>query len=156
MLFSPFGCIYVPTHLPLSHPFCSHWTNLPRTLLEVTSQIFDTYNYAIAFKAAWQVMQTLEVWADTKSCWELFNLVCVCMCVCVCVCVCDCVCVCVHVYQHSSSFTSWRSSLVGYTGTPPPLVTYQGRCCVSIVRIVNEITRGNVKKWEVSIRTMSG
>ena len=23
MLFSPFGCI-IPTHFPLSHPFCSH------------------------------------------------------------------------------------------------------------------------------------
>ena len=32
-LFSCFGCIYQPTS------FCSHWTNLPRKLLEVTSQI---------------------------------------------------------------------------------------------------------------------
>jgi len=31
--------VYIPAHLPLSHPFCSHWINLSRTLLEVTSQI---------------------------------------------------------------------------------------------------------------------
>ena len=35
MLFSSFGCLYQPI---LSHPF-THWTNLPRKLLEVTSQI---------------------------------------------------------------------------------------------------------------------
>ena len=35
--------VYIPTHLPLSHPLSSHWTNPPRTLLGVTSQIFDTY-----------------------------------------------------------------------------------------------------------------
>ena len=29
----------IPIRLPLSHPFCSYWTNLPRTLLEVASQI---------------------------------------------------------------------------------------------------------------------
>jgi len=29
-------------------------------------------------------------------------------------------------------------------------------CCVSIVRIVNEITRGNVYKWEVSIQSLAG
>ena len=46
-LFSLFGCMYQPTS-----PFCPHWTNLPRTLLEVTSQI--AWNiHAIAFKAAW-------------------------------------------------------------------------------------------------------
>ena len=27
--------------------------------------------YTIAFKGAWQVMQTLEVWADTKSCRDM-------------------------------------------------------------------------------------
>ena len=31
--------VYIPTHLPLSQSFCSHWTNLPKKLLEVTSQI---------------------------------------------------------------------------------------------------------------------
>ena len=46
--------VYIPTHLPLSHPFCSHWTNLPRKLLEVTSQIvwYIQCMLAIAFKAA--------------------------------------------------------------------------------------------------------
>ena len=30
--------VYIPPpNLPLSRPFCSHWINLPRTLLEVTS-----------------------------------------------------------------------------------------------------------------------
>jgi len=29
--------VCIPTHLPLSHPLCSHWTNLPKTLLEVVS-----------------------------------------------------------------------------------------------------------------------
>jgi len=33
--------VYIPTYLPLSYPLslCSHWTNTPRKLLEVTSQI---------------------------------------------------------------------------------------------------------------------
>ena len=60
---------YISTHLPLSHPFCSHWTNLPRTLPEVASQIVWHIDlHTVAFKAAWWVMQTLEVLADTKSC----------------------------------------------------------------------------------------
>ena len=58
--------VFIPIHLrvPLSHPFCSHWANLPRTLLEVASQIV----WHIHAIVAWWVMQTLEVWADTKSC----------------------------------------------------------------------------------------
>ena len=60
---------------PLSHPFCSHWTNLPSTMLKVTSLIVLTHTmYAIAFKAAWWVMQTLEVWADTKLSWDISRL----------------------------------------------------------------------------------
>ena len=48
--------VYISTHLPQSHPFCSHWTNLPRKLLEVTSKIVLTHTmYAIAFKAAWEL-----------------------------------------------------------------------------------------------------
>ena len=55
--------VCIPIHLPMSHLFCSHWTNLPRTLLEVVSQIV----WHIHAIAAWQVMQTMKVWADTKS-----------------------------------------------------------------------------------------
>ena len=43
--FHPLG---VPTHLPLSYPFCSCRTNLPSTLLEVTLQIACDTQYAIA------------------------------------------------------------------------------------------------------------
>ena len=42
--------------LLLSHSFCSHWTNLPRTMLEVASQIV----WHIHAIAAWRVMQTLS------------------------------------------------------------------------------------------------
>ena len=67
--------VYIPTHLPLSHPFCSHWTKIPRTLLEVTSQIVCGHIvHAIQFKAAWRVMVTLDIWADTKSCWDISYL----------------------------------------------------------------------------------
>ena len=46
--------VYIPTHLSLSHPFCSHWTNLPGKLLEVTSQsnCLTHTMYAKAFKVA--------------------------------------------------------------------------------------------------------
>ena len=44
----------------LFHPFWLHWTNFSRSLLEVTSQIV-WHIHAIAFKAAWRVMQTLAV-----------------------------------------------------------------------------------------------
>ena len=63
--------VYIPTHLPcptLSVPTepipqgnCWKWHH----------KLFDTYMYAIAFKAAWRVMQTLEIWADTKSCQDI-------------------------------------------------------------------------------------
>ena len=64
--------VYIPTYLPLSHLFCSH---LPRKLVEVTSLIAWHIQcmLAIAFKAA-RVMQTLEVWADTKSCRDISRL----------------------------------------------------------------------------------
>jgi len=62
--------VCTPIHLPLFHPFCSHWTNLPRILLEVASQIV----WHIHAIAAWRVMQTLEVWADTKSCRDISRL----------------------------------------------------------------------------------
>ena len=65
--------VYIPTHLPPSHSFYSHWINLPRTLLKVTSQIVWQI-HAMAFKAAWWVMQALEFWADTKSCRDLSHL----------------------------------------------------------------------------------
>ena len=65
--------VYIPTHLPQSHNFHSHWIDLPRTLLKVTSQIV-WHIHAMAFKAAWWVMQALEFWADTKSCRDLSHL----------------------------------------------------------------------------------
>ena len=58
--------VCIPIHLPLSHPFCSHWTNLQG----VASQIV----WHIPAIAAWRVMQTLEVWADTKSCRDTSHL----------------------------------------------------------------------------------
>ena len=62
---------FIPTHLPLSHPFCSHWTNLPRTLLEFTSQIVWQI-HAIAFKvgiSGYGNLQTMSTdkWATSKS-----------------------------------------------------------------------------------------
>ena len=39
--------VYIPTHLPLTHPFHSHWTNFPWTLLGVTSQNVWHIRYAI-------------------------------------------------------------------------------------------------------------
>jgi len=66
MLFSPFGCIYQPTspcptlsaHTePTSQGNCWKWHHI----------LFDTYNVCYSIKAAWRVMQTLEIWADTKS-----------------------------------------------------------------------------------------
>jgi len=56
MLFSPW--VYIPTHLPLGQ----------------TSQIV-WHIHARAFKAARLVMQTLEVWTDTKSCRDISRLV---------------------------------------------------------------------------------
>jgi len=50
--------VCIPIHLPLSHPFCSQWTNLPSTLLEVASRI--VWHIVMHAIAAWQVMLTLS------------------------------------------------------------------------------------------------
>ena len=66
--------VYIATHLPLFHPsthtidnLCSHWTNLPITLLEVTVWPI----HAIAFKAAWQVL--CRHWQLKGLQWPLHN-----------------------------------------------------------------------------------
>ena len=69
--FFPLG---LPTHLHLSHLFCSH-----RTKGHCLWIVWHTH--AIALKAECRVMQTLAVkgvtmssawfWADTKSCWNI-------------------------------------------------------------------------------------
>ena len=67
LLFSPFGYIYQPTSPCPTVSAHTEPIRLPMILLEVTSQIV----WHIHAIAAWRVLQTLEVWADTKSCWDI-------------------------------------------------------------------------------------
>ena len=73
VLFSPFECIYQPT-TPVP-PFLLPLNQYPKEIAgsDITNCLTHTM-YAIAFKAAWRVMQTLEIWADTKSCQDISRL----------------------------------------------------------------------------------
>jgi len=73
MLFSPFGYIYQPTS-PVP-PFLLPLNQYPKEIAgsDITSCLTHTM-YAKAFKAAWRVMQTLEICADTKSCQDISRL----------------------------------------------------------------------------------
>jgi len=79
MLFPPFGCIYNPLF-----PVSAHTKPTSRTLLDLSDITTHNYIHAIAFKAVWWVMQTLEFkgattssawfWADSKSCRRISHL----------------------------------------------------------------------------------
>ena len=64
--FNPLGVYTNPP--PLSHPFCSHWTNLPRKLLEVTSQIVWHVQCTLKHLELHESYADIGGWADTKSC----------------------------------------------------------------------------------------